>query len=84
MSFYYVVLSVLKKKDIAGENDVEDTPVPIPNTEVKFHSAEDTLGATPWENRSLPASYIFLDSSVVEHSAVNRRVAGSSPARGAR
>ena len=25
----------------------------------------------------------FLDSSMVEHSAVNRRVAGSSPARGA-
>ena len=26
---------------------------------------------------------IFLDSSMVEHSAVNRVVAGSSPARGA-
>ena len=26
---------------------------------------------------------IFLDSSVVEHSAVNRRVVGSSPTRGA-
>ena len=26
--------------------------------------------------------HIFLDSSMVEHSAVNRRVAGSSPARG--
>ena len=25
----------------------------------------------------------FRDSSMVEHSAVNRRVAGSSPARGA-
>ena len=28
--------------------------------------------------------HIFLDSSMVEHSAVNRRVAGSSPARGVR
>ena len=28
-------------------------------------------------------NYIFLDSSMVEHSAVNRVVAGSSPARGA-
>ena len=28
-------------------------------------------------------SVIFLDSSMVEHSAVNRVVAGSSPARGA-
>ena len=27
---------------------------------------------------------IFLDSSVVEHSAVNRRVVGSNPTRGAK
>ena len=27
--------------------------------------------------------FIFLDSSMVEHSAVNRRVVGSSPTRGA-
>ena len=26
--------------------------------------------------------FIFLDSSMVEHSAVNRRVVGSSPTRG--
>ena len=30
----------------------------------------------------LRVSSIFLDSSMVEHSAVNRVVAGSSPARG--
>ena len=28
-------------------------------------------------------SFIFLDSSMVEHSAVNRVVVGSSPTRGA-
>ena len=28
-------------------------------------------------------SFIFLDSSMVEHSAVNRGVVGSSPTRGA-
>ena len=28
--------------------------------------------------------FIFLDSSMVEHSAVNRRVVGSSPTRGAK
>ena len=27
---------------------------------------------------------VFLDSSMVEHSAVNRRVVGSSPTRGAK
>ena len=46
------------------------------------------LGKT-WESRSLPRIYIylykevFLDSSAVEHSAVNRRVVGSNPTRGA-
>ena len=30
-----------------------------------------------------PKGCLILDSSMVEHSAVNRRVAGSSPARGA-
>ena len=34
-------------------------------------------------SRSLRDSDIFLDSSMVEHSAVNRRVVGSSPTRGA-
>ena len=29
-------------------------PVPIPNTEVKRLSADDTEGVTPWENMSLP------------------------------
>ncbi len=31
-----------------------EPPVPIPNTEVKHLSADDTKGGTPWENMSLP------------------------------
>ena len=31
-----------------------DTPVPIPNTEVKPICADGTWGATPWESRTLP------------------------------
>ena len=31
-----------------------DPPVPIPNTEVKRFSADDTALATVWENKSLP------------------------------
>jgi hypothetical protein len=31
-----------------------DPPVPIPNTEVKRLSADDTGWATDWENRPLP------------------------------
>ena len=37
-----------------GDPSGEATPVPIPNTEVKLSSAEDTWGATPWEDRSSP------------------------------
>ena len=35
---------------------------------------------TAWSK--ICTSYIILDSSMVEHSAVNRRVVGSSPTRG--
>ena len=38
----------------SGNNSEKATPVPIPNTEVKFLSADDTWGAAPWESRTLP------------------------------
>src|SRR5688500_15532736 len=41
-------------EDYPGDASGEAPPVPIPNTEVKLSSAEDTRGATPWENRSSP------------------------------
>ena len=41
-----------------GDASGEAPPVPIPNTEVKLSSAEDTRGATPWENRSSPGYFI--------------------------
>ena len=59
----------------------------------------DKEGPTKWEDTLSPSNKtefcyriqnkeprknIILDSSMVEHSAVNRVVAGSSPARGAR
>ena len=34
-------------------------PVPIPNTEVKRLSADDTAPARMWENRSLPEGLLF-------------------------
>ena len=46
----------------AGENGMEGPPVPIPNTEVKLHRAEDTWWATARENRSLPALLFSLKS----------------------
>ena len=68
---------------ISGGNDEGVPPVPIPNTEVKPFSADGTWLVTARESRSPPDS-IFLSSSMAEHSAVNRRVVGSSPTWGAK
>ena len=40
--------------DEVGVNDGEGPPVPIPNTEVKLISAENTCLATDWKDRSMP------------------------------
>ncbi len=42
-----------------GDSSGEATPVPIPNTEVKLSSAEDTERAAFRENRSSPGSFAF-------------------------
>ena len=49
----YAFLINLKKS--AGVNGDEDPPVPIPNTEVKLISVEDTWMETSRENISTPA-----------------------------
>ena len=41
-----------------GGYSIEETPVPIPNTEVKFLSADGTWWATARESKTLPV-YIF-------------------------
>ena len=71
------------KITLSGGDNEGVTPVPIPNTEVKPFSADGTWLETARESRSLPDS-IFLSSSMAEHSAVNRRVVGSSPTWGAK
>ena len=70
----------------------EGPPVPIPNTEVKLTSADNTCLETDREDRSMPTSkglaqvrpfaYASL-AQQVEHAAVNRRVVGSNPTGGA-
>ena len=52
-----------KRSQEVGVTGDEDPPVPIPNTEVKLISVEDTWRVTAWENRAMPA-FIFLLSSV--------------------
>ena len=71
-----------KKFTLSGDDGEGVPPVPIPNTEVKPFSADGTWLETARESRSLP-EFIFLNSSMVEHSAVNRVVVGSSPTWGA-
>ncbi len=39
---------------ISGDYSEEDTPVPIPNTEVKLFSADDTWRETARESRTSP------------------------------
>ena len=68
---------------LVGTDYSEGTPVPIPNTEVKLTCAEDTWLVTARDNRWRQHKYSSL-AQPVEHAAVNRRVVGSSPTRGAR
>ena len=74
VTFIYVFLSVLLKNSIqkiSGDNNEEEIPVPMPNTEVKLLSAEDTYELPCWENRKSPVLYSSL-AQLVERSAVNR------------
>ena len=71
-----------------GVTNAEGPPVPIPNTEVKLCSVDNTCLATDREDRSMPTSvskneYSSLAQSV-ERMTVNHDVAGSSPAGGAK
>ena len=56
---------------LSGDNNEEEIPVPMPNTEVKLLSAEDTYELPCWENRKSPVLYSSL-AQLVERSAVNR------------
>ena len=37
-----------------GDDGLKDTPVPMPNTEVKLQRAESSWGIAPCEDRALP------------------------------
>ena len=59
-------------QNISSDDNIEEIPVPMPNTEVKLYSAEDTCGVPCWKNRkSLDFIYSSL-AQLVERSAVNR------------
>ena len=62
----------------SGDDSEEDTPVPIPNTEVKLFCAEDTWWETAWKNRSLPV-YLWLHGQAVKTPPFHGGIPGSSP-----
>ena len=44
---------------IVGANGDEDPPVPIPNTEVKLISVENTWRVTAWKDRAVPTQSVI-------------------------
>ena len=62
----HILFYIRKERKLCPQVGVdygEGPPVPIPNTEVKLISVEDTWRAAARENRTVP-TYIFLYSSV--------------------
>ena len=43
-----------RRAQVSGDHGGGETPVPIPNTEVKPASADGTWGVAPWESRTSP------------------------------
>ena len=57
----FAVFRVLTLKlRLCGYYSKEDTPVPIPNTEVKLFSADGTWWATAWESKTQPRNLFFM------------------------
>ena len=52
----YLVLKDLSfRKEESGDDGVVDTPVPIPNTEVKHHSGDDSVS----KSSTLPVLFFY-------------------------
>ena len=82
----------LKVHQEVSVHNAQGPPVPIPNTEVKLCSAENTRREAVREDRTKPTQEPdpkrsgFILSSIaqsVEHLTVNQGVTGSSPVGGA-
>jgi hypothetical protein len=65
---FYV--SFIPSLHFPGVHSGGDPPVPIPNTAVKPASADNTRGASPRKDRSMPGKYTRDDPA----NPVNRRV----------
>ncbi len=54
---FYVLISKLMPQSFFGGDSKEETPVPIPNTEVKLFCADGTAWEAKWESRTLPKNF---------------------------
>ena len=73
-----------RPQDFPGDSSGEATPVPIPNTEVKLSSAEDTERVAFREHRSSPGFLRFQGQSSGRESASTLRGVGALPLRAGR
>ena len=73
-----VVGSIPTGGTTVGVFNVEGTPVPIPNTEVKLYSGDNTRLETAREYNTMPTQYADL-AQMVERDLAKVEVAGSSP-----
>ncbi len=61
---YEVFQSFQNESILSGDNSKEDTPVPIPNTEVKLFSADDTWWVTAWESKTSPDNFLLYRETI--------------------
>ena len=60
-------------QNFSGDDNIEEIPVPIPNTEVKLYRADDTCELPCLENRSSPVLIKYSSlAQLAERSAVKQ------------
>ena len=65
--FYPVFNEHFPKRDVqVSATNAEGPPVPIPNTEVKLCSAEDTRSEATRKNRSGPTFFFYLSAFLAQ------------------
>ena len=52
-----IFITLKKERRFFGGNGKEETPVPIPNTEVKLFCADGTAWEAEWESRTPPKNF---------------------------
>ena len=64
LSLYIFECTRRSTLNISGDDNMEEIPVPIPNTEVKLQCAEDICRLPCWENRLSPGFFIFINNLI--------------------